>query len=67
MLFQLASARDGALVVSFLWVPCHVGLIGNDTVDSIAKDVCGQNLPAVRGPPSSQCYRNTLYSALNAQ
>ena len=67
ILFQLGRARDSALVVSFLWVPSHVGLIGNDTVDCLAKAACGQNLPVVCSPPSLRYYRNILYSVHNAQ
>ena len=44
-----------------------MGLIGNDTVNGLGKAVYGQNLPAMCGPPSLQCNRNTLYSALNVQ
>ncbi|XP_045119171.1 uncharacterized protein LOC123509096 [Portunus trituberculatus] len=65
ILCRLATARDSALVVSFLWVPSHVGLTANDTVDGLAKAACGLPLPAVRAAPSLRCYRNTLFSAVN--
>ena len=56
ILFQLASAHDSALIVSFLWVPSHVGLIGNNIVDSLYKVAFSMNLPVlqcVAHPPNS--------------
>ena len=67
ILCRLANARDNALVVSFLWVPSHVGLAGNDTVHGLAKAACTLDLPvAVRSPPSLQCYKQALFSAIHA-
>ena len=47
----------------FLWVPSHIGLTHNDTVDHLAKTTCALILPEVRATLSLRCYRNTVYSA----
>ncbi len=66
ILCRLANASDNSLVVSFLRVPSHVGLAGNDTVDGLAKAACTLDLPAVRAPISYRCYKHILFSAIHA-
>lgn len=66
ILCRLANARDHALVVSFLWVPSHVGLAGNETVDGLAKAACTLDLPAVHVLPSVRRYKHILFSAIHA-
>ncbi|XP_076035376.1 uncharacterized protein LOC143021653 [Oratosquilla oratoria] len=65
ILCRLAYAHDNTLVVSFLWVPSHVGIAGNDTVDSLAKAACDLELPVIRTPPSLRHYKTILCSAMH--
>lgn len=52
ILYQLSIAKDNNIIVSFLWIPSHMGLVPNDTVDRLAKNACGLNLPDVGATPS---------------
>ncbi|XP_063858328.1 uncharacterized protein LOC135099751 [Scylla paramamosain] len=63
ILTALALAHDRLLVIRFLWIPSHVSLAYNDTVDRLAKAACG--LPACdAGPaPSLRCLRTRIRAA----
>ena len=64
ILCQLATALEHSLVVHFLWVPSHVGITANDTVDLLAKTACGQPLPAADASPGSlSFYRRKIRAA----
>ena len=45
ILHQLLRAVDASLTVSFVWIPSHVGLVGNERVDALAKAACTQAVP----------------------
>jgi len=62
ILHQLVSANDNSLTVRFLWIPSHVGLAANDTVDLLAKNACGLPLPDGATPPL-RCYKREIHSA----
>ncbi|XP_076062452.1 uncharacterized protein LOC143037784 [Oratosquilla oratoria] len=40
ILCQLAAANDASLTIPFVWIPSHIGVHGNDTVDRITKAAC---------------------------
>ncbi|KAK3895651.1 hypothetical protein Pcinc_000574 [Petrolisthes cinctipes] len=45
ILRQLATANASSLVVHFLWIPSHVGLLANNTADRLAKAACHLDPP----------------------
>ena len=63
ILCQLAAAYDASLSMSFVWTPSHIGLLGNDTVDRLAKAACALDLDNANAVASSQCIRKIIYSA----
>ncbi|KAK3895619.1 hypothetical protein Pcinc_000542 [Petrolisthes cinctipes] len=40
ILRQLATANASSLVVHFLWIPSHAGLLANNTADHLTKAAC---------------------------
>ncbi|KAK3882512.1 hypothetical protein Pcinc_013111 [Petrolisthes cinctipes] len=63
VLCQLAHAHDVSLVMSFVWMPSHIGLAGNDMADGLAKAACMLDVGDMAAEPSLRCQRNTIYSA----
>ncbi|KAK3851045.1 hypothetical protein Pcinc_042270 [Petrolisthes cinctipes] len=63
ILCQLAHAHDVSLVMSFVWMPSHIGLAGNDMADGLAKAACVLDVGDMAAEPSLRCQRNTIYSA----
>ena len=60
---QLIAAEENSIVVKFIWIPSHVGLAHNDTVDLIAKNACSLPPPPDDATPSLNCYKKTIHSA----
>ena len=52
ILRQLAAAQASSLVVHFLWIPSHIGLQANDTVDRLARAACDLDSPTADAPTS---------------
>ena len=44
---QLPVPHHNSLAISFLWIPSHIGLTTNASVDRFAKTACGLTLPDV--------------------
>ncbi|XP_076039246.1 uncharacterized protein LOC143039200 [Oratosquilla oratoria] len=63
ILTQLAVVHETSMVVSLIWVPSHVDLAGNDTVDRIAKAACAFVLDNERVVPSLTCLKNRIHAA----
>ncbi|XP_076069889.1 uncharacterized protein LOC143041753 [Oratosquilla oratoria] len=63
ILTQLAVAHEASMAVSFIWVPSHVDLAGNDTVDRLAKAACAFVLDNERVVPSLTCLKNRIHAA----
>ncbi|XP_066948657.1 uncharacterized protein [Macrobrachium rosenbergii] len=63
ILCQLAAAYNASLVLSFMWMPSHIGLAGNDMVDSLAKAACTLELDDRNVEPSLRCLKHRIYSA----
>ncbi|XP_064086111.1 uncharacterized protein LOC135201165 [Macrobrachium nipponense] len=60
---QLDMANMSSLVVHFLWIPSHVGLLAN-TVDHLAKAACQLDPPDADAPsPSLLCCRKMVRQA----
>ncbi|XP_042891046.1 uncharacterized protein LOC122265711 [Penaeus japonicus] len=66
ILCQLATAHDASLIISFVWTPSHIGLIGNDKVDRLAKEACALDLDDATALPSLRCFRISIFSAAHA-
>ncbi|XP_064110239.1 uncharacterized protein LOC135218024 [Macrobrachium nipponense] len=61
---QLGMANMSSLVVHFLWIPSHVGLLANNTVDHLAKAACQLDPPDADAPsPSLLCCRKMVRQA----
>ncbi|XP_064120882.1 uncharacterized protein LOC135225541 [Macrobrachium nipponense] len=61
---QLDMANMSSLVVRFLWIPSHVGLLANNTVGHIAKAACQLDPPDADAPsPSLLCCRKMVRQA----
>ena len=60
ILALLSSARDRSLVITFLWIPSHVGLSHSDTVDELAKAACALAPRDNAPPPSPHCHRSRI-------
>ena len=58
---SLLSQRQ--LTVKFVWVPSHIGLKHNDTVDRLAKEACRLPPRGAGCPLSLTCYINLVRSA----
>ncbi|XP_068210351.1 uncharacterized protein [Palaemon carinicauda] len=63
ILCQLAAAYNASLVMSFMWMPSHIGLAGNDMVDSLAEAACTLDLEDRNVEPSLRCHKHIIYSA----
>ncbi|XP_068232367.1 uncharacterized protein [Palaemon carinicauda] len=63
ILCQLAAAYNASLVLSFMWMPSHIGIAGNDMVDSLAKAVCTLDLDDRKVDLSLRCLKHRIYSA----
>ncbi|KAK3879041.1 hypothetical protein Pcinc_016360 [Petrolisthes cinctipes] len=63
ILCQLAATYNASLVLSFMWMPSHIGLAGNDTVDSLAKAACMLGFGGGDAQPSLRCLQHRIYSA----
>ncbi|KAK3884794.1 hypothetical protein Pcinc_010980 [Petrolisthes cinctipes] len=63
ILCQLAHAHDVSLVMSFVWMPSHIGLAGNDMADGLPKAAFMLDVGDMAAEPSLRCQRNTIYSA----
>ncbi|XP_076042101.1 uncharacterized protein LOC143026000 [Oratosquilla oratoria] len=63
ILTQLAVVHEASMAVSLIWVPSHVDLAGNDTVDRIAKAACAFVLDNERVVPSLTCLKNRIHAA----
>lgn len=61
ILYQISIAKDNNIIVCFLWIPSHTGLVPNDTVDRLAKNACCLDLPYMSATPSLRCYKKALY------
>ena len=61
--YQLAAAHDVSLAVSFVWTPSHIGLVGNDTADRLARDACALVADDVDAVASLPCIRKVIHSA----
>ena len=62
ILHQLVSAHDSSLTIQFVWIPSHVGISANDTVDLLAKDACRLPLPD-GATPSLRCLQKMVQVA----
>ncbi|XP_068213220.1 uncharacterized protein [Palaemon carinicauda] len=62
-LCQLAATYNASLVLFFMWMPSHIGLAGNDRVDSLAKASCTLDLDDRNVEPSLRCLKHRIYSA----
>ncbi|KAK3878397.1 hypothetical protein Pcinc_016981 [Petrolisthes cinctipes] len=60
---RAAHVHDVSLVMSFVWMPSHIGLAGNDMADGLAKAACMLDVGDMAAEPSLRCQRNTIYSA----
>ncbi|XP_076030944.1 uncharacterized protein LOC143019134 [Oratosquilla oratoria] len=56
ILCRLAAANDASLTIPFVWIPSHIGLHGNDTVDRIAKAACIVDGHVRDAEPSLRCH-----------
>ncbi|XP_076042081.1 uncharacterized protein LOC143025983 [Oratosquilla oratoria] len=63
ILTQLAVVHEASMAVSLVWMPSHVDLAGNDTVDRIAKAACAFVLDNERVVPSLTCLKNRIHAA----
>ncbi|XP_066974195.1 uncharacterized protein [Macrobrachium rosenbergii] len=64
ILRKLDTANMSSLVVHFLWIPSHVGLLANSTVDRLAKAACQLDPPDADAPtPSLLCCKKMVYQA----
>ncbi|KAK4319097.1 hypothetical protein Pmani_009930 [Petrolisthes manimaculis] len=63
ILCQLAAAHNASLVLSFVWMPSHIGFAGNDTVDSLAKAACMMGFEGGDAQPSLRCLQHRIYSS----
>ena len=63
ILHQLAIVQEASNTVSFVWTPSHIGLAGNDTVDSLAKAACTLDLGDADPVPSLRCLRKYIHQA----
>ena len=60
-LFRLSARRKK---VHFCWIPSHVGIPGNDKVDSLARTALSQDCPQLSSVPASDyspAFRSFLY------
>lgn len=66
ILCQLAYAHDASLVISFVWMPSHIGLAGNDAADGLAKAAFMLYMDDMVVEPSLRCQRSAIFSAVFA-
>ena len=59
---QIIEAQEKSLLIHFLWIPSHIGLAANDTVDTLAKNACTFPLLDSHTTPSLLCYKRIIYS-----
>ena len=56
-----ATAHVSSLVVHFLWIPSHIGLLANDTADRLARTSCDLDLPTAAATTASiLCYKKIV-------
>ena len=62
ILHQLVLTHEKSLIIRFLWIPSHVGIAANDTVDHLAKNACRQP-PPDDAISSLRCFKKMIYKA----